>query len=276
MRQLTHYQNLWALESPELLAETPTSSVWRVRRGDDLLALKVLTEVGKADEFRGAQALRHFDGLGAAHLVNHDDGAHLVEFVDGPSLLEVADADGDESAVQVLAQTLKRLHSTVRPGRDSWTSMRERFRALFAASANGSDQTRAACRVAERLVAEPHDECVLHGDLHHENIIMSSSRGWLAIDPKGLWGERAFDAANIFLNPVARPEVVASAERFGRVLELVCFELKLDRQRMAAWAFCYACLSATWSQADGDSPDSTLAVARHAERFLRDSGFEWI
>jgi hypothetical protein len=54
------------------------------------------------------------------------------------------------------------------------------------------------CRIERR------DVVVLHGDMHHENILKFSSRGWLAIDPKGLVGERGFDYANIFCKPRQR------------------------------------------------------------------------
>jgi streptomycin 6-kinase len=55
--------------------------------------------------------------------------------------------------------------------------------------------------VANVLLSSPQDEVVLHGDLHHGNILDFGTRGWLAIDPKGLLGERGFDYANIFTNP---------------------------------------------------------------------------
>jgi Aminoglycoside/hydroxyurea antibiotic resistance kinase len=40
------------------------------------------------------------------------------------------------------------------------------------------------------LAATQRDVAVLHGDMHHENVLKFSSRGWPAIDPKGLVGER--------------------------------------------------------------------------------------
>lgn len=42
---------------------------------------------------------------------------------------------------------------------------------------------------------------VLHGDLHHGNVLDFGPLGWLAIDPKGLHGESGFDYANILSNP---------------------------------------------------------------------------
>lgn len=41
----------------------------------------------------------------------------------------------------------------------------------------------------------------LHGNLHHDNALNFRARGWLALDPKQLVGERGVDFANIFTNP---------------------------------------------------------------------------
>lgn len=50
-------------------------------------------------------------------------------------------------------------------------------------------------------MADPHDVVVLHGDIHHGNVLDGGERGWRAIDPKGLLGERTFDFVNILLAP---------------------------------------------------------------------------
>ena len=39
---------------------------------------------------------------------------------------------------------------------------------------------------ARALLAEPREVSVVHGDLHHGNVLDFGPRGWLAIDPKGL------------------------------------------------------------------------------------------
>jgi streptomycin 6-kinase len=67
---------------------------------------------------------------------------------------------------------------------------------------------------AARVLAHDGDALLLErAENPHLLVEMSShdvpdfgARGWLAIDPKGLYGERGFDYANIFCNPVrARP-----------------------------------------------------------------------
>lgn len=50
---------------------------------------------------------------------------------------------------------------------------------------------------AHLLLADRRDISPLHGDIYHGNVLDFGERGWLAIDPKGLKGERGFDYANL-------------------------------------------------------------------------------
>jgi streptomycin 6-kinase len=50
-------------------------------------------------------------------------------------------------------------------------------------------------------VCSPGEVTMLHGDIHHRNILDFGERRWLAIDPKGLLGDRGFDHSNLFRNP---------------------------------------------------------------------------
>ena len=67
----------------------------------------------------------------------------------------------------------------------------------------------------------------LHGDLHHENI-MHGPRGWLAIDPKGVLGDPAFDAANWFYNPLNRMDLCLNPERIAFMAESFAGALRQD------------------------------------------------
>jgi streptomycin 6-kinase len=122
--------------------------------------------------------------------------------------------------------------------------------------------------VAERLLADQRDIRVLHGDIHHENI-RQSPRGWLAFDPKGLVGDRAYDCANIFCNPPVS-EVVHNESRFLNTAGILAEELKINYQRLLDFAFAYACLSASWSFHRGDEEvEWALGVARIAEKHIK-------
>lgn len=79
---------------------------------------------------------------------------------------------------------------------------------------------RLSATAAAELLSSPREEGVLHGNIHHDNVLDFGDRGWLAIDPKRLWGERGFDYANIFCNP--NYGVATDAPVFHRRVEQVC------------------------------------------------------
>lgn len=102
----------------------------------------------------------------------------------------------------------------------------------------------------------------MHGDIHHDNVLDAGPRGWLAIDPKRLVGERGFDYVNIFCNPDR--ETAISPQRLSRQVSVVAEAAGLDRVRLLKWIVAWASLSAVWILEDGEQPDLDLAVARLA------------
>ena len=93
------------------------------------------------------------------------------------------------------------------------------------------------------------------------------SRGWLAIDPKGLLGERTFDYANIFTNPDLSDPTRPVATRQGRLatrLDIVAGAAGLERRRLLQWVLAWAGLSAAWIIEAGDSADVSIAMAQLA------------
>ena len=261
---LDEYLTRWSLTDPRQLAATPTSTVYQVARAGEPVILKLLTECGIVDETGGAAALAPFDGNGAVRLLAHDDRAQLLEYASGGDLTDLVARGHDEEATNILADVMNRLHSAdVDPRARALMPLRRRFAALFERSAQDDEPLhRQAAAIAGRLLSEPLGDCVLHGDVHHGNVRVAGTRGWLAIDPKGLVGERTFDAANVLLNPVALPEVVLAPGRCLRTIERLTLEMRLDRERLLAFTFCFACLSACWSEQDNDDPSLALAVAR--------------
>jgi streptomycin 6-kinase len=120
---------------------------------------------------------------------------------------------------------------------------------------------------AETLFAELLDSqsapVLLHGDLHHDNILSAERLPWLAIDPKGLVGEPAYEAGALLRNlwedrhPRSDP---------GRMLERrvrqLAEELDIDAARIRGWGVAQAVLSAWWTIEDnGDDGSSAIAIA---------------
>lgn len=269
---LSAYIAAWDLSGvTPLSVGRSTSSVYEVRYQNAPAVLKILTDVGIEDESGGAVALACWDGEGAVRLLNHDGGAHLIEYADGEDLKAMVHRGEDERATAIIGDVLNKIHGAYTgappPG---LTPLRERFSSLFEAAAErgpSSIYARAAI-VAEKLLSSPLDAHVLHGDMHHENVIHCEGRGWLAIDPKGVYGERIYDATSTVLNAHGVDPLIEDPARIRRTIDSLAGALGVDPVRLLRFTFAGACLSASWSIEDEENPAHALKMAGIMEPML--------
>lgn len=122
--------------------------------------------------------------------------------------------------------------------------------------------------VAAELLNEQREPVVLHGDAHHGNILDFDRRGWLAIDPKRVTGERYYDYVGVLCNPDL--ETCTDPERFARQLAVVIKVTGLERRRLLKWVMAHAALSAAWFLEDAERTraDRQLAVVHLARQAL--------
>jgi streptomycin 6-kinase len=217
-----------------------------------------------AEERDGAALMAWWSGAGAAEVLEREGDAVLLERATGPkSLAALAESGDDDEATRILCGVARGLHSprpdppppTLRP-LPVW------FRALAPRAATYGGILARAAEAAASLLAAPQQGAVLHGDLHHDNVLDFGPRGWLAIDPKGLIGERGFDHANLFCNPW--PAAIAPG-RFERRLRLVSEAAGLEQARLRRWVLAYAGLSAAWTLDSGMPADGPWRALRLAE-----------
>ena len=265
-KKLDDYLAAWNLSSPRFLTQTMTSHIYTVTYKTDTVILKLLAP-SERDEQRGAVALRCFDGHGAVRLLHYDEGAQLMEYAAGDELVTLVERGEDETATHIIAQVIRQLHS-VPPNipHDGLFRLEPWFKALFDKATSdrqaGIDSifVRSAS-LAKRLLVEPRDVRVLHGDIHHRNI-RQTSRGWLTFDPKGLVGERTYDCANTLCNPVM-PELVHNETRLLTHAAILADTLALDVSRVLAFTYAYACLNASWWLLRMDTKGATEIVQWH-------------
>jgi streptomycin 6-kinase len=215
------------------------------------------------EERAGAALMAWWDGVGAARVLEHAGDALLLERAVGSgSLAAMARGGRDDEASRILCAAAARLHAPRERPPPELVPLDRWFQALEPAAAAHGGILRQAAATARGLLAAPREVAVLHGDIHHGNVLDFGASGWLAIDPKGLVGERGFDFANLFCNPDL--ETAVAPGRLGRQAEVVARAAGLERRRLLQWILAYAGLSAAWSLEDGEAPELVLAVARLA------------
>jgi streptomycin 6-kinase len=183
------------------------------------------------------------------------------------SLVEMAKKEHDDEASSILCQTIAKLHSHQPPYPFGLMPLNTWFRGLEAATSKLGGVFVESDTIAKKLLKDQREIVALHGDIHHGNVLDFGERSWLAIDPKGLVGERGFDYANIFCNPDA--VVATEPGRLMKQVKLVSETAALDPHRLLQWIAAWAGLSAAWSFADKMDFEPAMTVAKMAMASLQ-------
>jgi streptomycin 6-kinase len=254
------YLARWNLVSDGAPILTRTSRLLPVRRDGIPAMLKIATE---QEERRGNRVMAWWSGEGAAAVLAQDSDALLLERLDdGGALAAMAHSGADDEASRIICTVAAKLHAARAKPKPELVPLTVWFEGLQGAADRHGGILATAQATAQALLESAVDIVVLHGDVHHGNILKSPARGWVAIDPKGLQGERGFDFANIFCNP--DDDTATAAGRLWRQLAVVADAARLDRLRLLQWILAYAGLSASWFIEDGAAPDARLALAEIA------------
>lgn len=217
-----------------------------------------------------AEALRLYAGQGAAQLLDVDLewGVLLLEQIEPGTLLY--SLEDDAQATSIAATVMKQIWRPVPadhpfPTLADWGRGFARLREQFEGGSGPFPEKLVdkAEKLFAELVGSMDEPVVLHGDLHHFNILAAKRQPWLAIDPKGVVGEPAYETGALLRNPMPdllakpRPERL-SARRMGQLAEELC----LDRARIQGWAAAQAALSAWWDFEDhGTNWKASIALA---------------
>lgn len=250
------YAAKWRLQPDGAPFSTHSSVLLPATRNGHPVMLKLTSE---PDEIRGGGLLAWWQGRAAVRVLEREKGALLMERATGSrSLAEMSCAGDDETATAILCSVASALH---RPG-DTPLPPLEPLETLFEPllTSERDDRTVQTGRsLARDLLAGQTDCSPLHGDLQHHNVLETAQGNWVAIDPKGQYGDRTYDFVNLFRNPNAK--IGNDAAVFSLRLSQVARHGNVDPQRLLRWivAFCGLCLVWDYYPQGGPATDRELA-----------------
>lgn len=249
----------WRLEPDGTPFSTHTSVLMPAKQAGNPVMLKVTHE---PDELRGGELLAWWDGVGAVQVIERDGNALLMERATGTrSLVQMSENNRDEEATRILCSVAAELHrarfETVPP----LQSLDETFSELL--TSDSSDiLIRQGRAMARELIASQVDCLPLHGDLHHFNVLDTGDGRWLAIDPKGLFGERAFEFVSLFRNPST--SFSNNPTLFERRIAQIESRAGVDAARLRSWIVAFCALCVVWNYYPTGCPDADRELARLA------------
>ena len=253
-------------ESP-FPSEAPPQGARRGVRGErNNVVLKI--GVPREELTSEVAALRLFNGEGACRLIEADEekGFLLLEHLNPGVMLSIM--EDDEQATHIGAELMQMIWRTAPQDNvfirlSDWFDGLKRLREMFNGD-TGPLNKKLVERVeqsAKDFFIENHRPVLMHGDFHHFNIL-SSERGWLVIDPKGVIGPAGYDVGPFLINPWGELSNGITKRRMTeRRIDILHEHLGFERERIHEWGLAHAVLSAWWGIEDNTGWEYALAFA---------------
>ena len=219
-----------------------------------------------------AEAMRLLSGPGVARLLEIDPEREVMlleRLVPGTMLARLV-PEQDERATSILVAVMRQIWRPAPaehhfPTVERWGKGLARLRARYGGGCGPFPKhlvEEAEAMFAE-LSASAGPPMLLHGDLHHENVL-SAGADWRAIDAKGVVGDPGYETGLLFYNPMPRLFQVPNLRKLlARRVDQLAEELEMERARIRGWGLAQCVLSAWWHIEDGyqEVPRDVLACA---------------
>jgi len=246
----------WNLTLGPATDEIKGNYIAYVRTGDDQdLVLKV--GVPHRDFTTEMEALAIYAGRGINRLVEVDRelNAMLLERLKPGTMLAVAEVDRSEH-FEIAARIIHQLHETPPPSTHGLPHFNDWVESALCDARNCDDIRRShpyleqfprVQSMMKRLMRPDEPQILLHGDLHHWNILLDIERGWMAIDPKGVIGASCLDVGRFIGNAMGFDEsVIESRQILLDAIRVFSDALGESEERMFAGAFCDRVTGCSW------------------------------
>lgn len=184
-----------------------------------------------------ASCLKTFEKHAVAEVIAHDDNMIIMQRAVPGNTLKDNFPDNDIDATKILCASIKELHKASIPESHNFLSLSELFKTLDQKLDIPDEILSKAKHLRDKLLSTTKKEILLHGDLHHDNILKNGD-SWLVIDPKGFIGDPAFEPAAYLCNPI--PELLQEnkpCEIIENRINICSAELDIDSRRIADWLY---------------------------------------
>ena len=256
----------WGLTEVQPSSNLSYNFVAFAKRGNEQVVLKM--GVPDNDMDSEIAALRLFNGEGACRLIDYDEEKSwmLLERLRPGVMLSTL--ENDEEATHIAVDVMQKIWRPA-PKDDVFIRLSDWFDGLKSLRSMFNGRTgplneKLVHRVEHSVkdfLAENHQPVLMHGDFHHFNIL-SSERGWLVIDPKGVIGPAGYEVGPLLINPWGD---LLSGNNYQQMtkrrIDILHERLGFERERIREWGLAHAILSAWWSIEDHGDWHYALAFA---------------
>jgi len=241
----------WGLADIKPVSNLSYNFVAFAKRGNEDVILKA--GVPNRELTSEISALKLFNGNGACQLLECDKerGLLLLERLKPGNML--SELEDDDERTNIAVDVMQKIWREAPANNNfiqlsDWFNGLKRIRPHFNGG-TGPFPKKLLERVESFLPELFADKNVklMHGDFHHYNIL-SSERGWLVIDPKGVIGPAGYEVGPLMINPWnSISDRINFRVRAERRVSILAERLGWERETIINWATAHAVLSAWWN-----------------------------
>jgi streptomycin 6-kinase len=129
-------------------------------------------------------------------------------------------------------------------------------------------------KAAEELFSEiksvKHPLMLLHGDLHHWNILRDSYGNWKVIDPHGVIGVAYMEAARFMNNHIDVAEILENPSELDKMISVFSVKLGESKKNISLALFTDLVLSTSWTFEEAEPDPKHLINAINKCEFVFD------
>ena len=201
------------------------------------------------------EALKAFGGNHFCRAYDYDMAGNILleeRLMPGTVLRDISDTN---RRLEIFSKIFREPHPQAIPGYPFYTDWLERAwrfcRDAGAASAV-TEKMRRAYEIGEELFEKYRERVLLHGDLHHDNILLCGKGTYKVIDPKGVIGPAIFDLPRFIMNELDTDAEKSGAEHIRDVIERLSRALEYERADVGKLYFMEVILGNVWCLQDGE------------------------
>lgn len=258
----------WKLRDITCLYEKETRAVYSAGAAEWGNVIIKISE-DKKELKSGFDMLKALGGSGCCKVYEFDAalGIAVIErIIPGSPLRE---EQNPEKRVEAFYSVFQKIHtgSAACEGHETYLDWLERAEQFCRDSHAGEEicgKMHRACQIGREMFAKYPERVLLHGDLHHDNILFGSD-GYCMADPKGIVGPAIFDIPRFLLNELGYvpPKEKAAHEikaHLQQILALMAEKTGYDREDLEKLLFMEGVLAAVWCMEDGEDAEEELRI----------------
>lgn len=272
VKDIRVYAERWELEILEFVEYYSANCIFicdSKRFGDAVLKIS-----NPGSCFTEVSFLKEYNGKGFCTLFDADieNGVILEEYIKPGTRLR--DEKLLEKRLAVFSDLFNGLHiepqrTEIYPTYFEWVSRitkymskRDDYKELYIYMKKAED-------ICASLCSEYSKKMLLHGDFHHDNILLGKNNRYKIIDPKGVIGDPIFDIPRFILNEFYDDEKISYeyySSHMKKVTEFLSKSLSVPADVIKKCVFIETAMANCWMVEDEQAPD--IDIVEYAEVFM--------